>query len=145
MLSQGINVARCIGVDEKVATKRVQVALKRDGRDHQQRPCQQFEGHAHQVRATLRRASAGGAATLHCAYEAIRGRLSHPAGGSASGTALHAVCSMFVRVVHVRHVRVRVLEAFMTMRVRVGFSRRIIRTVLVLVMRIMNVRMRMLH
>ena len=28
MLSQGINVARYIGVDEKVATKRVQVALK---------------------------------------------------------------------------------------------------------------------
>ena len=52
---------------------------------------------------------------------------------------------MFVRVMHVRHVRMRVFQAFMTMCVGVGFSRRIIRTVLVLVMRIMNVRMGMLH
>ena len=52
---------------------------------------------------------------------------------------------MCVRMVHVRHMRMRVLQALMAMCMRVGFPGRIIRTVFVLVMCIMNVRMRVLH
>lgn len=45
-------------------------------------------------------------------------------------------------VMHVRHVRVPVLEAAMLVRMRVGLARRIVGAMLVLVMRVMCMRVR---
>ena len=52
---------------------------------------------------------------------------------------------MFVRVVHVRHVGMLVRQTVVTVRVRVGLARRILRSMLVLVMCIVDVWMGVFH
>jgi hypothetical protein len=61
--------------------------------------------------------------------------------GDRTGRPVIASVAVFVRMVHVRHVRVGVFQPLVAVSMGVRFTRWIVGTVFVLVMRVMHVRM----